>query len=222
MVLDFVVRQGGFTLELHERFEAVTVGLFGPSGAGKTTMLDVIAGFRRPHAGEIRVGAHVLFSSATRVDLPPRHRKVGYVPQDVSVFPHMSVRRNILYGASRGRALQFDRIVDLLEVGPLLDREVTGLSGGERQRVALARALMSSPDLLLLDEPLTALDVAFRKRIIPYLERVRAELQVPMVYVSHDPIEVLGLADWVIVLDRGQVTRAGRAEAVLGGDHPIG
>jgi molybdate transport system ATP-binding protein len=198
IVLDFVLRQGGFVLEIHERLDARAVALFGPSGSGKTTVLDAIAGLRRPDEGDIVIAGHVLFSSARGIDLPPHERRVGYVPQDVALFPHMNARRNILYGRGRGDGPPLDRVLGILEIAPLVGRGVGTLSGGERQRVALARALMSAPDLLLLDEPLAAIDVELRKRILPHLRRVRDELGVPIMYVSHDREEVDMVADAVI------------------------
>jgi molybdate transport system ATP-binding protein len=211
ITLDVTLRQGDFSLEVSERFQATAVALFGPSGAGKTTMLDTIAGFRSPDRGEISIGSHVLFSSDRSIDAPCRERRVGYVPQDVAVFPHLGVRANILYGASRGRDASLDRVVAILEIGDLLDRRVDRLSGGERQRVALARAIMSSPDLLLLDEPLAALDMALGRRILRYLQRIRDELRVPILYVSHDEAEVRLVADWVIAVARGRVVASGPA-----------
>jgi molybdate transport system ATP-binding protein len=212
IVLDFLLHQGAFTLELHERVDAAVTALFGPSGAGKTTVLDAIGGLRRPAAGEIRVGPRCLFSSRDGVDLPPHRRHIGYVPQDVALFPHLDVRHNVLYGRRRDERLSLEGVAQMLEIGALLDRAVPGLSGGERQRVALARALMSSPELLLLDEPLAAVDLALRRRILPYLERVRDELAVPILYVTHDRDEVRRLADHVILLDRGRATAAGPHE----------
>jgi molybdate transport system ATP-binding protein len=209
IVLDFVLHQGAFILELHERIDAKVTALFGPSGAGKTTVLDAIAGLRRPAAGEIAIAARQLFSSVHRIDLPPHRRHIGYVPQDVALFPHLDVRRNVLYGRRPGERLSLDTVAQMLEIVALLDRAVPGLSGGERQRVALARALMSSPELLLLDEPLAAVDLELRRRILPYLERVRDVLAVPILYVTHDREEVRRLADHVIVLDRGRAAAAG-------------
>ena len=209
ITLDFALRQGGFVLEMRERIDARVVALFGPSGAGKTTVLESIAGLRRPRRGVIRIGERTLFDAAAGVDVPCHHRRVGYVPQDLALFPHMDVRRNILYGAGSGPASELDHVIDLLELGSLLDRAVAGLSGGERQRVALARALAASPALLLLDEPLAALDTTLRSRILPYLERIRDDLAIPMLYVSHAEAEVRALADWVVVLDAGRVVRSG-------------
>jgi molybdate transport system ATP-binding protein len=212
LTLDVRLIQGSFTLDVATRVEARVTALVGPSGAGKTTLLEAIAGLRRPGRGEIRVADHVLYSSRDGVDLPPYRRHVGYVPQDVALFPHMNVRRNLLYGASRNGSvtagLPLDRITRMLEIEPLIDRGVRDLSGGERQRVALARALLSAPHLLLLDEPLAAVDVPLRRRIVPYLRRVRDELGVPLVYVSHDLEEVAMLADWVVELDGGRVARS--------------
>ena len=205
IVLDFTVHQGSFMLEIHQRFEAKAVALFGPSGAGKTTVLDSIAGLRRPTAGAIEVGGHVLFNSADNLDLRPHARRVGYVSQDVALFPHMSVRKNIFYGTGRGTSMSPDTVLRLLEISPLVDRSVTGLSGGERQRVAIARALISGPELLLLDEPLAAVEQSLRERILPYIERVRDELRTPLIYVSHSLDEVRQIADRVITIEQGRV-----------------
>jgi molybdate transport system ATP-binding protein len=203
--LAFRLRQGDFVLDIDESLNAGITALFGPSGAGKTTVLDAIAGLRTPQSGRIAVHDRVLFDAAARVNLPPHGRHIGYVPQDVALFPHMNVRRNVLYGRRPGQKLALETVAAMLEVGTLLDRRVPDLSGGERQRVALARALMSAPELLLLDEPLAAVDVERRRRILPYLLRVRDELGIPVIYVSHDRSEVDQLSDRVLVLDAGRV-----------------
>jgi molybdate transport system ATP-binding protein len=209
IILDFTLIQGAFTVEIHERLDHRVIALFGPSGAGKTTVLDAVAGLRRPASGSISIGGRVLFSTLAGVDLPPHDRHVGYVTQEVALFPHMIVRRNVLYGRRRGQKLSLDAVARMLEIESLLDRGVSQLSGGERQRVALARALMSAPELLLLDEPLAAVDLELRRRILPYLERVRDELQVPIVYVTHDREEVQRLADHVVVLHQGRTVGSG-------------
>jgi molybdate transport system ATP-binding protein len=207
IALAFTLTQGSFTLSIDERLTGRITALFGPSGAGKTTTLDAIAGLRTPASGTICIGHRVVFASATRVNVPPYDRHVGYVPQDVALFPHMNVRRNVLFGRRPGQRLELQTVVSMLEIADLLEREVRELSGGERQRVALARALMSSPELLLLDEPLAAVDLERRRRILPYVERVRDELGVPVIYVTHDAEDVRRFADAVIVLDAGRVTR---------------
>jgi len=212
--LDIQITQGGFELTAAVRIEARAAALFGPSGAGKTTILDAIAGLRTPRRGTIAVSGRVLYSSDNGINLPPHHRHVGYVPQDVALFPHMLVRGNLLYGRHPGVSPDLDRVVRMLEIDGLLDRRVTELSGGERQRVALGRALMSGPSLLLLDEPLAAVDVPLRRRILPYLRRVRDELTVPIVYVSHDREEVDELADVVVMLEAGRVVSVERLPRV--------
>jgi molybdate transport system ATP-binding protein len=206
ITLQCELTQDAFRLAVDERVDGRVVAIVGPSGSGKTTVLEAIAGLRTPMRGRIAIGERVLFASDAGIDLPARERGVGYVPQDVLLFPHLTVHRNILYGAGRGGGRQsLDRILQLLEIESLGDRPVAGLSGGERQRVALARALMSSPSLLLLDEPLAAVDAARRRRIVPALERIRDELGVPMIYVTHDLDEARALADWTLVFDAGRV-----------------
>jgi molybdate transport system ATP-binding protein len=207
IALGFTLKQGQFELTIDVRLGAGVTSLFGPSGAGKTTILDAIAGLRRPSAGSITIGDRVVFSSAQHVDLPAYQRHVGYVPQDVALFPHMKVRRNMLYGRRPGHRPELPVIAGILEVESLLDRGVGELSGGQRQRVALARALMSSPEVLLLDEPLAAVDVELRRRILPYLARVRDEFGTPIVYVTHDRAEVALFADEVVVLKEGRVVQ---------------
>jgi molybdate transport system ATP-binding protein len=205
IVLDIVLVQGAFTLEMSTRLDAPITALFGPSGSGKTTTLDAIAGLRTPGRGTIAVNDRILFSSESRLNLPPHQRHVGYMPQDVALFPHMNVRKNLLYGRHPGVSPDLDRVVGMLEIDRLVDRQVNDLSGGERQRVALGRALMSGPSLLLLDEPLAAVDVPLRRRILPYLQRVRDALKIPILYVSHDREEVDELADAIVHLDGGRV-----------------
>lgn len=199
-------------LELHQPVTA----LFGPSGVGKTSVLEAIAGLRDPAEGEIRIDDVVLFSSKDKIALPPEKRRVGYVPQDALLFPHLNVRRNLRYGLRAGEtSIPLDSVIEALEIADLLEREPSTLSGGERQRVALGRALVSGPRLLLLDEPLAALDVGLKERILPYLERVRDRYRIPALVVSHDVFEVMTLCDEVVVLDRGRIVGRGAPRAVL-------
>jgi len=214
--LDIQLTQGTFRLDVTATFNGKATAIFGPSGSGKTTTLDAIAGLRAPDRGVIRIDGRALFSSRERVNLPSHQRRVGYVPQDVALFPHMNVRLNLLYGRHPGTSPPLERVVSMLEIESLVDREVGALSGGERQRIALGRALMSGPSLLLLDEPLASVDVPLRRRILPYLQRVRDELHLPLVYVSHDREEVQRLADYVVVLEAGRVAAAGSPAALLG------
>jgi molybdate transport system ATP-binding protein len=201
-------RQGAFELRLDEEISGQVIGIFGRSGAGKTSLVELVAGLRRPDTGRIAIDEVALTDRASGLFVPPEKRGVGYVPQDLALFPHLSVRRNIAYGrqpaAEAGSALDWDHVVALLEIGPLLDHAVGQLSGGQKQRVAFARALLARPRLLLLDEPLASLDQELKLRIIPYLQRIRDEFGVPMLYVSHAPEEIAALCDRVLLLHDGK------------------
>ncbi len=198
--------------------EGGTIGLFGPSGSGKTTAVESIAGLRRPAAGRIAHAGRVLFDAAAGVDLPPRERRVGFVPQEGLLFPHLDVRANLAFGRPEGATGPgVEEVARALEIENLLDRRPAGLSGGERQRVALGRALVRAPDLLLLDEPLASLDEPLRLRLLEALVRVK-RLGGPMVYVSHRASEVRALADDVVVLRAGRVVRQGPPADVLAPD----
>lgn len=197
--IDITLTQGAFTLNVRESSSVEVLGLFGPSGSGKTSLLEAIAGIRTPDRGEIQIGERTLFSSATRIDLPARDRQIGYVPQDSLLFPNLDVKANITYGA---KGSKFESLVEILDLQALLDRRVTMLSGGEKQRVAIARALMTRPSILLLDEPLAGIDRERRDVILPYILRIRRELHVPLIYVTHDEAELTSIADRVLRLDR--------------------
>lgn len=208
-----------FTLEVDVEIHSRVTVIFGPSGAGKTSLLDLVAGLRRADSAFIQLGDRVLTDTSRGLLVPSRRRGIGYVPQDLALFPHLSVRQNLLYGRnSRGTGdllFTFEHIIEVLEIEPLVARGVTELSGGERQRVALARALLASPNLLLLDEPLASLDTPLKAKIIPYLTRVRDEFRIPMLYVTHDHYEALALAEEIIVLANGRVMQTGPAAEVF-------
>ena len=215
LTLDFTLRQGEFSVEIHETVEGRAVALYGPSGAGKTTVLEAVAGLRRPERGRIAVGESTLFGSEGGVNVPARQRRMGYIRQEVALFPHMNGHRNVTYGAHGAPPEALDRVLAVLDLKPLIERRVDQLSGGEQKRTAIARALMAGPQMLLLDEPLSALDVAMHQRVLQYLVRVRDEFQIPMLYVSHRADEVRALADWVVRLDAGRVMAAGIPDKIL-------
>lgn len=202
-----------FDLVVDLEMTADTVGVFGPSGAGKTTLMETIAGLRHPQRGRIVLNGRTLHGGGASV--PPRDRRIGYVPQDETLFPHLSVRANALYGARNRGAAALRDLAEMLDLASLLDRGIGNLSGGERRRVALARALMTRPDVLVLDEPLSGLDAALKQRTLELLRDVRSRFSTPMLLVSHDRAEVRSFCDEVIVLDRGRVVAHGPAEAVL-------
>lgn len=209
---------GDFRLDVE--FEVPARGitaLFGHSGSGKTSILRCVAGLLRAQTAVIRINEEVWQDAHTF--LPTHRRSLGYVFQEASLFPHLSVRHNLDYGWRRTdkrlRRILFDDVVELLGIKSLLQRTTTGLSGGERQRVAIARALLTSPDLLLMDEPLSALDHAAKQAIMPYLERLHTELAIPSLYVSHDPNEVARLADQMVLLEQGAVVAQGPTASLL-------
>ena len=193
--------------------------IFGQSGAGKSTILRCIAGLERGHAQSLSVGEDVWESAGDRVFVPPHRRDVGYVFQDVCLFEHLSVRRNIEFGMQRipasQRRISLDDVVDLLGIAHLMDRKPETLSGGERQRAGIARALATSPRIMLMDEPLAALDMQRKSEIMPYLERLNQQLDIPMLYVSHALDEVARLADYMVLLENGQVQASGATNELI-------
>ena len=203
---------GSFQVKAAFRAESGVTALFGVSGAGKSTLLRMIAGTLRPAEGRIAIGNHVLFDSAKNINLKPEQRHIGYVFQDSRLFPHLSVLRNLTYAQWAGKRVSehsLEEITTLLGIETLLQRKPHQLSGGEKQRVAIGRALLSAPRLLLLDEPLSSLDHARRQEILPYLERLRDESGVPIVFVSHEVDEVARLADTLVLLEQGRVRESG-------------
>jgi molybdate transport system ATP-binding protein len=210
---------GGFTLDVAFAAPSGQVtALFGPSGCGKSSILAAIAGLLRPEEGRVALGGVALLDTTRRIALPPEARRCGLVFQEARLFPHLSVETNLRYGlrrAPRGATgPSFEQVVALLAIAPLLGRRPAGLSGGERQRVALGRALLSRPRLLLLDEPLAALDAPRRAEVLPFLARLRDAAQVPILYVTHALDEVDALADRLVLLEAGRVLAAGEAEAM--------
>lgn len=210
---------GSLAVAARFRAEPGVTALFGRSGAGKSTILKMIAGMARPEEGRIAAGERVLFDSKAGIDLPARARGIGFVFQEDRLFPHLSVRRNLTYArwAGRRRVLRpLEEVVALLGLETHLDRYPETLSGGERQRVAIGRALLAEPELLLMDEPLSSLDRARRAEILPYLEAVAAEARIPVLYVSHETDEVARLADRVVAVEGGQALTMGTAAEILG------
>jgi molybdate transport system ATP-binding protein len=205
---------GPFTLAVDAATTARVTAVFGASGAGKTSLLEIVAGLRRPAEGRVLLNGRVLDDASSGVHVSPRLRRVGYVPQDDTLFPHLSVAANLGYAraAAPGAAA---RVVEVLELGSLLPRRPSGLSGGERRRVALGRALLASPEILLLDEPLTGLDAPLKERVLAHLRRVREEFAIPTLYVSHFPDEVIALADEVLVLESGSLAVRGAPSDVF-------
>jgi len=218
--VDVEEKLGEFHLEVAFAADAPIVGLFGRSGSGKTTLVNAIAGIGRPSRGTIRVNGDVLFDSDRGIDLPPEERRVGYVFQDALLFPHLDVHANLTYGqrlrAPAERVIAQDRVVELLGLGKLLTRKPRTLSGGEKQRVAIGRALLAQPRILLMDEPLAALDVPRKIEILDYIERLRDELAIPIVYVSHSVVEITRLADTIVVLADGKCVAVGDVDEVMG------
>ncbi|MDG4554948.1 MAG: molybdenum ABC transporter ATP-binding protein [Candidatus Competibacter sp.] len=215
----FQVIWPGFSLDIDLDLPGRGVtALFGHSGSGKTTLLRCLAGLERQSIGLLNFKGEVWQDNARGICRPTYRRPLGYVFQEASLFPHLSVRKNLDYGRKRvngGHKVSLDHAVELLDIGRLLDRMPDRLSGGERQRVAIARALATSPELLLMDEPLAALDMKRRNEILPYLERLHDELEIPVFYVSHAPDEIARLADHVVLLAEGRVVAAGGLREIL-------
>jgi molybdate transport system ATP-binding protein len=213
-------KQGDFLVDAtFEGSESGVTALFGPSGAGKTSLINMVAGLIRPDAGRISVNGLCLFDSQRRINLPPEKRRIGYVFQDGRLLPHLSVRANLTYGmhltpADR-RFVTFEAVVELLGIGHLLSRRPAKLSGGEKQRVAIGRALLTSPAMLLMDEPLASLDASRKSEVLPFIMQLSREYAIPILYVSHIMNEILNLADRLVIMDGGHVVAFGDLDDLL-------
>lgn len=213
--LDFSQTLGSLELQVTQTLPAQGItAIFGLSGAGKTSLINAIGGLTMPDTGHITLNGRILSDVQNGIFLPPEKRRVGYVFQDARLFPHYRVKGNLQYGMAPSMRGQFDSIVRLLGIGALLDRFPLTLSGGEKQRVAIGRALLTAPEILLMDEPLAALDIPRKRELMPYLERLAQEVSVPILYVTHSLDEILRLAEKVLVLDAGKVLAMGTLEEV--------
>lgn len=220
-MLDLSIRrkQGEFLVDVDLRSGPGVTALFGRSGSGKSSVINMVAGLARPDAGHIKVDGKVLFNAAAGVDVAPEHRRLGYVFQDARLFPHLSVAGNLTFGMNllpaAERRIAFDDVVEVLGVDHLLDRRPAKLSGGEKQRVAIGRALLASPRILLMDEPLAALDASRKAELLPFIARVSRQFGIPILYVSHSMDEVLRLADTLVLMDDGAAKAVGGVEDLL-------
>lgn len=213
--LDFSQTLGSLELQVSQTLPAQGItAIFGLSGAGKTSLINAIGGLTQPDSGRITLNGRILSDKQNNIFLPPEKRRVGYVFQDARLFPHYRVKGNLQYGMAPSMRGQFDNIVRLLGIAPLLDRFPLTLSGGEKQRVAIGRALLTAPEILLMDEPLAALDIPRKRELMPYLERLAQEVSIPILYVTHSLDEILRLAEKVLVLDGGKVLAMGTLEDV--------
>lgn len=220
---DIVLPLPHFTLQVTVEMSRQSTALCGPSGAGKTSIIELIAGLRHPSAGRMMLNGAVLFDKEAGINVPPGGRSVGYVPQDDTLFPHLSVRQNVMYGAARAThdGFALDRVAAAVEIEHLLGRGVHHLSGGERKRVALARALVSAPQILLLDEPLAGIDSELGGRLLEYLIRIRNEFPIPMIYVTHQLEEAAAVCEEAILLNRGTVVSQGPIALKLPAAPPV-
>lgn len=232
LALDVQLQRGNFDLQARFNLEKPVTGLFGSSGSGKSTLLNLVAGLAHPDQGWLKLGDKHLFHSYKKINLPPDQRKVGVVFQDSQLFPHLAIQQNLLYGFKRTprnqRRFNLNEIVDMLEIGHLLKKRPHQLSGGEKQRVGLGRALLASPEFLLLDEPMASLDQGLKGQILPFLKRVKDDLHLPMVYISHSMEEILYLTDHLVVINKGRILGTGHfrdmisAESISGVTRTMG
>ncbi len=220
LTVELTKQQGQFLIQVTFSIrERGITALYGPSGSGKSSIIDMIAGLKKPDWGSITVNDDVLYDSLLHVCLPPEKRCLGYIFQDSRLFPHLSVKQNLTFGMKllkkNQRKVNFDQVVELLGIGHILYRRPAKLSGGEKQRIAIGRALLSSPAALLMDEPFASLDKARRSEILPFIRELSIELNIPILYVSHSPNEIIKLADHIIMLDQGKIKASGRIDEIF-------
>lgn len=205
--IDIKLPRKNFDLVISEKFSSGITGIYGPSGSGKTSLLHALAGLAIPGNGTISIGSRILFDSKTRINIPVEKRNIGYVFQEGRLFPHMSVEKNLLYGLKKNgnNKVKFDEVVNLLNLSHLLKSKPARISGGERQRTALGRSLLSSPDILLLDEPFSAVDTNLRNQILPFIIRIQQKVRIPILVVSHDLPDLLKLTNTLCLVKNGQI-----------------
>lgn len=208
LLLDIELTRGSFELKIKQNIDSTLTGIFGPSGSGKTTLLEAICGLLKPDRGKISFNGQTFFSSEDSIYISPQKRKVGMVFQDIRIFPHLNVKDNLKYGynllTSKEQNIKFDEVVELLELENFLQRNPGCLSGGEKQRVVIGRSLLCSPDLLLLDEPFSAIDKGMRQTIMPYLSKIEKQIKLPMMIVSHHLPDLQQLTEKILHIENGQ------------------
>ncbi|MGM0599635.1 MAG: ATP-binding cassette domain-containing protein [Candidatus Rifleibacteriota bacterium] len=208
LLLDIEIKRGCFDLKINQNIDSTLTGIFGPSGSGKTTLLETICGLLKPDCGQIVFNGQTFFSTKDSIYVSPQKRKVGMVFQDIRIFPHLNVKENLQYGYkllnSKEQNIKFAEVVELLELENFLKRNPESLSGGEKQRVVIGRSLLCSPDLLLLDEPFSAIDKGMRQTIMPYLSRIEKQLELPMMIVSHHLPDLQQLTEKILYIENGK------------------
>ncbi len=203
--IDIKLKRKNFTIEIKEVFKSGITGVYGPSGSGKSSLLSLVAGLEKPDEGRIKVGGKTLFCQHTQINTPINKRNIAYVFQEGRLFPHMTVEQNLRYGERKGgNQLGFTEVVEMLEISHLLKSMPSAISGGERQRTALGRSLLSSPDLLLLDEPFSALDINIREQIIPFILKIQQSINIPILVVSHEMTDLLKLSSQLFLINQGK------------------